>query len=234
MARGRQALFDFRGWGGIRKGAGRPRRGPACVPHTSRERMTPRDPVHVTVRLVRQVRNLRTRGAALVLRAAFEGGRDRLGFRLVHFSVQPAHLHLIAEADDARALGRGMKGLGVRIARRLNRLLGRRGRVLADRYHARVLRKPASVRGALLYVLQNARHHDETGAPPAGVPWTDPYSSARAFDGWASPPPRAGPAPTQAPPVAAPKAWLLQQGWRRRGLIDPCEAPPRRAPRVRR
>jgi hypothetical protein len=41
-----------------------------------------------------------------------------------------------------------MKALGARLAHAANRLLGRTGPVLADRYHLRVLRTPREVRNA--------------------------------------------------------------------------------------
>ena len=65
------------------------------------------------------------------------------------------------EADDAAALGRGMKSIASRIAYAVNRALkrGRRGKVLRDRYHHEVLTCPRQVRNALAYVLLNARHH---------------------------------------------------------------------------
>ena len=75
-----------------------------------------------------------------MLARAFWGGADRFGFKLVHYSVQGNHLHLLVEARDERALSRGMNGLGVRVARGLNRVMRRHGRVLADRYHAHILR----------------------------------------------------------------------------------------------
>jgi hypothetical protein len=51
------------------------------------------------------------------------------------------------ENDEARhvpsrnrdALGRGMKAIGARLARAVNRVMGRSGSVLADRYHVRLL-----------------------------------------------------------------------------------------------
>ena len=47
----------------------------------------------------------------------FEAGKKRFGFRLVQFSVQSNHMHLIAEAEDSRALSRDVQALGVRLAR---------------------------------------------------------------------------------------------------------------------
>jgi putative transposase len=150
-----------------------------------------------------------------MLRGAFEAGKERFGFRLVQFSVQADHLHLIAEADDSRALSRGMRALGIRIARRLNRVLRRTGRVFVGRFHARQLKTPTEVRNALRYVLNNAQHHGRRGALP------DPCSSGPAFDGWrdriVSKLPSA--------PVCAARSWLLRVGWRKRGRIGLRELP---------
>ena len=85
------------------------------------------------------------------------GRRD--DFRIVHFSVMGNHTHFLVEAKDRRALWLGMQGLGVRIARRLNGLMSKRGRVISDRYHARILRTPTEVRYARSYLLNNARKH---------------------------------------------------------------------------
>ena len=200
------------------------------MPHARRARVASGDVLHVTLRTVARFRHLRTRAHGAVLRAAFQSGCDRFGFRLVHFSVQPGHLHLVAEAASTRALSRGVKGLCIRVAKRLNRLVGRTGRVFADRYHARAARTPRDVRGLLVYVLQNARHHADTRAPRRGA-WIDPYSSARFFDGWSRPLAAQGPVPDGPPPVAPGKSWLLRVGWRRHGLVRPEEAPgPARAP----
>lgn len=158
--------------------------------------------------------------------------------RIVHFSVQSDHLHLLVEAEDATALGRAIKGLSVRIARRVNRLAGRRGRVFADRYHARALRTPREVRAALVYVLQNGVKHSPAGEVllRRSRSWVDPFSSAAYFDGWLAACRRFVPA-RDAPahplhrgdfeiPVVPPAAWLLRVGWRRGGgEIDTAEMP---------
>jgi hypothetical protein len=151
---------------------------------------------------------------------------------LIHYSLQYDHAHLIVEAADARELASGMKALGARLARAVNRISRRRGGVLADRFHVHVLRTPTEVRHALAYVLLNARRHlAKMGRridPRARV---DPASSGRWFDGWRMPVPAA----RDSPSVAAPVSWLLRVGWRRGGRIDPeslivLTADPRRCP----
>src|SRR5205814_10262823 len=117
----------------------------ALVPHLAREKLSRHHPVLVTVRLRAGLSSLRGAGELDVLYAAFQGctsSADRLGLRLVHFTIQSNHVHFLVEARDARSLARGMQGLLVRIARGLNRLWHRRGPVLADRYHSHVLKTP--------------------------------------------------------------------------------------------
>jgi len=143
--------------------------------------------------------------------------------RLVRFSVQTDHVHLIVEAESAVELSRGMRGLAIRCALAVNRAVGRAGAVWDDRYHASALCTPRMVRNALVYVLANARKHLRVRA---GL---DPCSSARFFDGYVerSTMELAGEGPTRVP-----RTWLLRVGWRRHGLIGSDEAPA--APRTRR
>jgi len=146
--------------------------------------------------------NLRSRRSFRVLSEAFAKGCDRLGFRLAHFSVQGNHLHLVVEAPDEVRLARGLQGLAVRIARRLNRLMGRTGKVFADRYHSHVLRTPAEVARAVAYVLGNFFVHAVRRGELVDTTVTDEYSSAVVAE-------------TGPPLVAPPRTWLLCVGWRR-------------------
>jgi REP element-mobilizing transposase RayT len=165
------------------------------------------------------------RSARLVreLERSLRVAKERSGFRVIAYSVQRDHLHLLVEAEDPRALGCGMKSIGARIARAVRRVFGGRGPVLKERYHQRVVRSPREVRNALVYVILNARKH---GAALGlrllrNVTSVDPASSGRWFQGWA----RALPPAPDEPAVATPRTWLLRVGWRRHGLIDPSEIP---------
>ena len=185
--------------------------------HAARAVLSGREPVLVTLKTKKDVSNLRTRRAYDQLVRAFFAARERLGIRLVQFSVQHDHLHLIVEVEDRVALSRGVQGLAVRIARALNRMMQRTGKVFADRFHDRVLRTPRQIRAALAYVLCNARKH---GKAPRERGWLDPYSSARAFDGWRD----VAHEPLAA--IASARTWLLTIGWRRAGgPIDPDHCP---------
>jgi len=161
MARAsRQLALEFRTWGGVRARAGRPPNGTrAGVSHLRRPSHSQHHPLHVTLRVQQGVSSLREHSLFLAVRKALAKGKQHFGFSLVHFSIQRDHLHLIAEASDRRALSRGVQGLSIRVARAVNRQLWRKGRLFADRYHARALKTPREVRFALRYVLLNARKH---------------------------------------------------------------------------
>ena len=182
-------------------------------------------PVHVTLRLTSEVGTLRRFKVVASLRRAFFRGCEKDGFRIVHFSIQRHHIHLVCEADTAEALARGIQGFAISAARRLNRRIHRHGRVFSDRYHADGVRSPRHMRNVLCYVLQNARRHREVlDVRYGGI---DPFSSAWYFDGWADEGWRDGVVPSaHGPPVVAGESWLLTTGWRRHGLIHPTEVPP--------
>ena len=222
-----QPAFRWRSHWGARTGAGRrPGAGRRNVRHRTRPRVRRHDAQHVTLRLRRELGWLRGQRLAVAVLRSLARGKQRFETRLVHFSVQGDHVHLIVEAADKVALSRSMKGLSVRIARAVNKALGRKGTVFADRYHARGLASPREVRHALAYVLCNFRHHvgprDARPAPGA----IDPLSSAWCFDGWRRPPvARPGARPRWRLHLCAPAIWLLREGWRRAGLIDVSHVP---------
>jgi hypothetical protein len=144
--------------------------------------------------------------------------------------VQWDHIHLIVEASDEQALSFGIRSIAIRVALYVNELLGRRGRLWADRWHGHELTSPREVRNALVYVLANFRKHAKRRLPE-GV---DVFSSALSFDGWrgfgeTGALPRAGPPLQRAMAmhvhVSRSRTWLGVTGWRRRGLIGVGEAP---------
>jgi REP element-mobilizing transposase RayT len=211
----KQLAFVVRTHGGSRPGAGRKRASARPgVAHRPRAEHHPRHPVHVTLRAGRLPASLRSTRIFPQVRGALARG-SKEEFRVVAYSVQSDHVHLIVEADSRGRLAAGLQGLAIRMAKAVNRALGRRGTVWADRYHARSLTTPRAVRHALVYVLQNWKKHVPGGR---GL---DPRSSAAWFSGWRN----AKPTPPASSPVATARTWLARWGWRRHGLIDVREGP---------
>lgn len=206
-------------WGGRRPGAGRKRargRRPS-VPHHARLPHDAAHPVHVTLRADLAVRCLSSGRAFPSVRRALAGSSTG-GFRILHYSVQDDHVHLIVEAQNTRVLSSGVRGLAIRAARAVNRALGRRGAVWSGRYHARPLTTPREVRHALVYVLANRRKHG------GGFDGFDACSSAPWFDGWRD----AAPVTRVGAPVVRARTWLATVGWRRHGLLRLDERPSKR------
>ena len=139
----------------------------------------------------------------------------RDSFRVLHYSVQDNHLHLIVEADDAASLARGMQRLNSRVARRVNGMIGIRGALWRERYDARALTSPRIVRNVIVYVLMNGKKHGHSFEN--GI---DALSSAPFFDGLVG-----GARSSERSPVRAPRTWLAGVGWRRHGLIRTDERP---------
>jgi putative transposase len=193
-----QLVIEYRNtWGGRRKGAGRPRgsRTSTRIPHVKRPRVSRHRPHHITVRTTRGTWNLRSQRCYRPIADALAEVRKREGVRVIHFSVQHNHVHLIVEADSRRALSNAMRALLIRLARNLNALMGARGRRFEDRYHEHVLKTPSETRNALLYVIGNRAVHlarwgktQRTGA--------DEFSSLANDE-----------------LIRPPESWLLTKGW---------------------
>jgi REP element-mobilizing transposase RayT len=210
-------------WGGARPGAGRKPSGKRRDPlHRPRPRVLGREPQHVVLRTVRSLPRLRKRKVYDCVRACLRRMLGKLDFRICHVSIQHNHLHFLVEATDRDRLRSGMQGLAISLARRINKILGRKGKVFAFRYHATAIKSPRQARNSLAYVLNNWRRHNEDERTLASrFAAIDPYSSARSFTGWkesrgriALPAGFQGFDPLE---VAAPRTWLLRTGWTKSG-----------------
>jgi REP element-mobilizing transposase RayT len=209
--------------GGKRPGAGRPKAGVrASERHKKRPALAARFPVHGILRVDQDVGSLRQAHAYHAVREALEVAKARDNFRVVEISLQRNHIHLVVEAANEVALARGMQGLQISAARKLNAAVSKRkghermGRVFVDRYHARILKTPTDVRNVLNYVMNNWRHHHEDKWFDS-VNWdVDWFSSGPRFVGWKEP------APTMSSKyrplgTCAAETWLLRIGWTRGG-----------------
>ncbi len=217
MQRARQLEFSFPcGHGGPRKGAGRKRQGTrASVLHRTRKTFSKPSVLHVTCRLAAGLPSLRDPKTVALLFNYLARICEREGFRIVEFSIQGTHIHMLCEADDDAALSRAMNGILSCLARSLNKHWKRKGEVFADRYHTETIETPTQCHKVLIYVLGNAKKH---GARPlnSGI---DPCSTAPWFPFETSAPNH--PLKRHAKPAASPRTWLLQTGWRKLGPITP-------------
>jgi len=238
------------GKGRGKKQIGRPKKPNAGEPHTRRETFRPSEPVHVTLRVEREIGWLRTRTGYAAIREATITVLKHETFRIVHVSIQGTHVHLLVEAQDRRALSKGVQAFKISAAKQLNAAVSkagswweraqlrragrtlvkrRKGRVFTDRYHATIIRSPKQARHELAYVLNNWRKHGEHRKGVARGWKIDPFATGWLFQGWKErehEPFAWKLRETYEPmPVWWPRTWLLSDGWRRYGLIKTHEVP---------
>ena len=195
------------------------------LPHAARPEHDPRHPVHVSMKRARLAPSLRSQRVHTLLVAHFAAAVKR-GIKVLQYSIQHDHLHLMIEGKDKKELARGLQLLFSRIAFAVNRVCHRHGSLFRERHHRRALTTPTEVRRVLVYILFNTRKHDvQSGDVGRGVfdaldemssaPWFtawDPKSRpsdwliAKCAEHWAGP-----------PPVHPPTTWLANVGWRRAG-----------------
>jgi hypothetical protein len=171
---------------------------------------------------------------------------QRAAFRITDFTIEPTHGHFIVEAADARALANGARALAIRLTLAVRRVVGHRGPVWADRYHAHELRSPREYRNALAYVLNNWKKHVRAVGDMdaySSAPWCSAWSelAKQVNDGWAGAQPgvvepwiaRGPQVPvglsareadtTPLCPVVPSGTWLGTVGWRERSGPGPIE-----------
>ena len=217
----------------------------AGEPHLKRPEMKARFPVHVVLCVAPAVGSLRKRFMYRALREATiavalrELAYDDVkgAFRIVHISIQRTHVHLLVEADNRRAMSRGMQSFQISAAKHLNREYSvkarleerRRGAVFPDRYHEEIITTPRQARRALAYVLNNWRKHREDQSQPASSWKVDPFSSGYQFMGWKEREDAEtlwkGPDTYDALVVYFPKTWLLREGYLKHGRVSFYEVP---------
>jgi REP-associated tyrosine transposase len=232
-----EQLELFKKRGGKRHGAGRPPKGErAGSPHKERPYLHERYPVHVVLRVIRAVGNLRRRCVYRAIREATLTTARREDFRIVHLSIQRTHVHLLVEADHKDALASGMQGFQISAAKHLNAAISqgkpgrrRRGTVFPDRYHAEIITSPRQARHTLSYIMNNWRKHQEDRKAPMSAWRIDWFSTAAMFPGWKEYGEEAflwrGPVTYDPLVVYQPKTWLLREGWKKAGTISCHEVP---------
>jgi hypothetical protein len=195
------------------------RQGLGFQAHVARPVHDARHPVHVTMRRVRLGPSFRVQLVRRAIEAELYVVKAR-DVRVVHYSIQDNHLHLMVEGADRADLGRQMKLLFSRIAMAVNRIARRAGKLFADRHHRHELKTPTEVRRALVYILFNDRKDRRRSRSTA----LDEASSAIWVTDWS--PTSAPTAETLAlrranypngPPITEPTTWLARFGWRRAG-----------------
>lgn len=138
--------------GGRRPGSGRKRVHSKGVAHREREKIKSTTPLLINFKYKTYIKN---KTCLRLLKRAILNSRKH-GLRIIHFSLQSNHVHLIVEAETNDVLTKGMRSLTVTFAKGLNR-----GKVQLERYHLHVLRSMRETKNAVYYVLFNKQKHEK-------------------------------------------------------------------------
>lgn len=200
--------------GGARANAGRSNRS-GGVSHGKRPYIKGANPVHVTWRLNGHSVNLRCGQVSEIFKLSAVGAK-KFGLRILHYSIQGNHLHLIVEASGNSDLSRGLRSFVIRFVKGIKRLVRFHGPLFAGRYHLHILKTPKEVKRAMAYVLQNFSKHSQR------IWHVDEFSSAPHFGQWRELLGRPGPllehadGPKTLPRfLSFPRSWLAREGWMR-------------------
>lgn len=145
-----QTTLNFHG--GYRKGSGRTRLHSKGVAHRAREKVKHYHPLHINFKFRTFIKK---KASLRILKRALINARKQ-GLRIVHFSMQSNHIHLIIEAKDNSVLSSGMRALTVTFAKGL-----KKGKVQLERYHLHVLKTKRETKHAVHYVMFNQQKHEK-------------------------------------------------------------------------
>lgn len=144
--------------GGKRKGAGRPKQKAGMQLHSPRPKFPGKYPLHVNMKIINGLPNLRTKKRFQLIKRAILKSRKK-GLNIIHFCIQKNHIHLLLEVSNKQKLGRGMQSFCTSLAKSINNSIKRNGQVFIDRYHLHILKTPLEVKNALRYIFINREKH---------------------------------------------------------------------------
>jgi REP element-mobilizing transposase RayT len=138
--------------GGRRPGSGRKRLKSVGVSHRTRAVVSAKTPLHINFKYRSNIRNKQT---LKLLKKAIRNARSH-GVRVLHYSFQANHIHLILESPNNKILTKAMRSLTITIAKGLGL-----GRIQLERYHLHVLKTVRETTHAIRYVLFNQQKHEK-------------------------------------------------------------------------
>lgn len=140
------------------KGAGRPAMHDRGIRHIARDVIKKNTALHLTVKIEREKAGLRNKDILKALQSAIFRARLK-GLRILHYTLEYDHVHLLVEADNNQMLATGMQSFGICFSKGINRIKRLVGRVFQTRYHFRKLKSRNEIRNAFNYIVGNSIKH---------------------------------------------------------------------------
>ncbi|MFA6238606.1 MAG: transposase [Bacteriovorax sp.] len=145
------------------KGAGRPAIHDRGIRHVARDEIKRRTPLHLTIKINKEKSGLRNKSIIKALHSSIKKAR-LIGLRVIHYTLEYDHVHLLIETESNVLLGKGMQSFGISFSKGINKIKGLKGQVFKTRYHFRKLKTPAEIKNAINYILGNSVKHKQASS----------------------------------------------------------------------
>lgn len=143
------------------KGAGRPALHDKGIRHIRRERFNKPSAFHLTIKVREKKADIQNKRILKALHHAIKRARFQK-MRVIHYTLEYNHAHLVVEAESNKIMHKGMQAFGISIARAINKIKKVKGAVYKHRYHLRKLKTRREFKNAIQYVFGNGIKHKRT------------------------------------------------------------------------
>ncbi|MEA9355221.1 transposase [Bacteriovorax sp. PP10] len=143
------------------KRAGRPAIHDSGIRHTKRFRLKKPSSLHLTIKVRENKADIQNKRILKALHNAIRRARLK-GLKIVHYTLEYNHVHLLVESMDNKILHKGMQAFGITIAKAINKIKRTKGAVYKNRYHLRVIDSPRQLKNVLHYIFSNGIKHKRT------------------------------------------------------------------------
>jgi REP element-mobilizing transposase RayT len=140
------------------RGAGRPAIHDPGIRHTERPLIKKPSSLHLTIKVEKIKADIKNKTVLSILKRAIQNARKQ-GLRVIHFSLEYDHVHLLIEAENNTTLGKGMQAFGVTFSKAINRVRKTTGKVYKHRYHFKAITSPKQLKNVMSYIFKNGVKH---------------------------------------------------------------------------
>lgn len=145
------------------KGSGRPAIHDRGIRHISRDEIKRPTPLHLTIKIEKSKAGLKNKGILKILHHAIKKSR-LVGLKIIHYTLEFDHVHLLVEATDKVSTSKGMQSFGITFSKGINKIKNLKGRVFKTRYHYRKLNSAREIKNVLNYILGNSIKHKQSSS----------------------------------------------------------------------
>lgn len=144
-----------------------------AIRHTERPKFKNARSLHLTIKVRENKADIKSIKLLKALHHAIKRAR-LMKLKIIHYTLEYNHVHLLVEADTHHALHRGMQAFGISFSKAINKTKRLKGTVYKHRYHFRQICSSRELKNVLHYIFHNGIKHGRTSS------LIDPFNSLMA------------------------------------------------------